>query len=263
MDSSLSFATEIATKAGKQLLSYFKSNDSYTSVKEDYSVVTEADLVADQFIAEAIHKEYPQDGLISEELQPTIGPVNSAVWVVDPLDGTTNFSLGMPIWGVSIARVEHGWPVIAVIYFPVLDELFTAQFSTGAHLNGEKIHTQPPIPGQPNTFFSCCTRTHQQFHVSIRYKTRILGSACYSMCAVARGMAVIGFEATPKIWDIAAGWLIVKEAEGTVETLNGAQPFPLRANKDYRLQSFPTLSAANSDMLSIARQQIKPKTLSS
>ena len=141
MDSSLSFATEIATHAGKQLLSYFKSNDSYTSVKEDYSVVTEADLVSDQFIAEAINKEYPQDGLISEELQPTIGAVSSAVWVVDPLDGTTNFSLGMPIWGVSIARVEHGWPVLAVIYFPVLDELFTAQFSTGAYLNGENIHT--------------------------------------------------------------------------------------------------------------------------
>ena len=124
MDASLSFATEIAIHAGKQLLSYFKPNGSYTSVKEDYSVVTEADLVADQFIAESIQKEYPEDALISEELQPTIGEVKSPVWVVDPLDGTTNFSLGMPIWGVSIARVQRGWPVLAVIYFPVFDELF-------------------------------------------------------------------------------------------------------------------------------------------
>jgi myo-inositol-1(or 4)-monophosphatase len=263
MDASLSFATEIAIHAGKQLLSYFKPNGSYTSVKEDYSVVTEADLVADQFIAEAIQKEYPEDALISEELQPTIGEVKSPVWVVDPLDGTTNFSLGMPIWGVSIARVQQGWPVLAVIYFPVFDELFTAQLSSGAYLNGERIHTRPPIPGQPNSFFSCCTRTHQQYEVSIRYKTRIFGSACYTLCAVARGMAVIGFEATPKIWDISAGWLLLKEAEGMLEIVNGAQPFPLQAHKDYRLQSFPILSAANSDLLSIARQQIKPKSISS
>lgn len=263
MDSSLSFATDLATQTGKQLLSFFKPKGSFTSVKEDYSVVTEADLVADQHIAESIKKEYPDDALISEELQPSIGKVNSAVWVVDPLDGTTNFSLGMPIWGVSIARVEHGWPTLAVIYFPVFDELFTAQPATGAYLNGEKIHTQPPIPGQPNTFFSCCTRTHRQYDVSIRYKTRILGSACYTLCAVARGMAVVGFEATPKIWDIAGGWLLLKEAGGMVETLNGAQPFPLQANKDYRLQSFPLLSAANTDLLAIAKQQIKPKSISS
>ena len=263
MDSSLSFAIELATQTGKQLLSYFKPNGSYTSVKEDFTVVTEADLVADQHIAEAIQKEYPGDALISEELQPSLGEVKPSVWVVDPLDGTMNFSLGLPIWGVSIARVEHGWPVLAVIYFPVFDELFTAQFSSGAFLNGEQIHTRPPIPGQPNTFFSCCTRTHQQYDVSIRYKTRILGSACYSLCAVARGMAVIGFEATPKIWDIAAGWLLLKEAEGMVETLNGAQPFPVQADKDYRLQSFPTLAAANSDLLSIGKEQIKPKSISS
>lgn len=263
MDSSLSFAIELASQTGKQLLSFFRPNGSFTSIKEDFSVVTEADLFADQHIAEAIHKEYPNDALISEELQPSLGNMNSSVWVVDPLDGTTNFSLGMPIWGVSIARVENGWPVLAAIYFPVFEELFTAQFSRGAFLNGEKIHTQPPIPGQPNTFFSCCTRTHQHYDVSIRYKTRILGSACYTLCAVARGMAVVGFEATPKIWDIAAGWLLLKEAGGMVETLNGAQPFPLQANKDYRLQSFPLLSAANTDLLAIAKQQIKPKSISS
>lgn len=263
MDSSLKFATEIATCTGKLLLTYFKPDGIFTSIKEDYSVVTEADLAADQAIAEAIQRDFPTESLISEELQPSIGEADSAVWVVDPLDGTTNFSLGMPIWGVSIARVVDGWPTIAAVYFPVLDEMFTAQEGAGAFLNGERIHTQPPIPSRPTSFFSCCTRTFQQYDVTIRYKTRILGSACYSMCAVARGMAVVGFEATPKIWDIAACWLIVAEAGGIVDTITSSKPFPLRANYDYRQKNFPTISGANSKMASQACKQIKPKTITS
>lgn len=263
MNSHLTFATELASQTGSNLLEYFQPNGTLTSIKEDYSVVTEADLEADQLIAEAIQSQYPQEALISEELQPSVGEINTAVWVVDPLDGTTNFSLGMPIWGVSIARLENGWPTTAVIYFPVFDEMFSAQLGRGAFLNDEPIQTQPPIPGQPNSFFSCCTRTHRRYDVNIRYKTRILGSACYSICAVARGMAVISFEATPKIWDISASWLILSEAGGSITTLDTSKPFPLRANYDYRLVSFPTLSGANIEMVSQARSQIKPRAITS
>ena len=259
MDPSLKFAAQLATETGAHLLEFFTPNGTYTNLKEDYSVVTEADLSADQLITQAIQREYPADKLISEELQPAIGEVDAAVWVVDPLDGTTNFSLGMPIWGVSIARIVDGWPSIGAVYFPIVNELFTAQRSYGAFLNGEQIHTQPPIPGRPTSFFSCCTRTHQRYDVSIRYKTRILGSACYTLCAVARGMAIIGFEATPKIWDIAASWLIVTESGGVIESFDSSQPFPLRANYDYRLTSFPILSGATSELVSKSRKQIKLK----
>jgi myo-inositol-1(or 4)-monophosphatase len=263
MDSSLDFVIDLASQTGKKLLEYFKPNGTLTSLKEDYSVVTEADLAADQMIADAIQHNYPGEALISEELQPSIGEMNSAVWIVDPLDGTTNFSLGMPIWGVSIARVVNGWPTTAAVYFPVLDEMFTSQRGSGAFLNGERIHTQPPIPSKPTSFFSCCTRTFQQYDVTIRYKTRILGSACYSICAVARGMAVVGFEATPKIWDIAASWLVVSEAGGDVDTLTSTKPFPLQANYDYRQKNFPILTGANSDVLTKARGQITPKQITS
>lgn len=259
MVSSLEFTAQLATDTGKHLLEFFNPNGTSTNLKEDYSVVTEADLSADHLIAQTLQREFPSDSLISEELQPTIGDVDAPIWVVDPLDGTTNFSLGLPIWGVSIARVVNGWPSIGVVYFPLLEELFTAQQGSGAFLNGEKIHTQPPIPGQTTSFFSCCTRTHQRYDLSIPYKTRILGSACYTLCAVARGMAVVGFEATPKIWDIAAGWLIVTESGGAVETFDRSEPFPLRANYDYRLSSFPILSAANSEIVSKSRKQIIEK----
>jgi myo-inositol-1(or 4)-monophosphatase len=261
MDSPLAFAEKLAIDTGKHLLEYFSPNGTNTSLKEDYSVVTEADLSADKLIAQSIQNIFPADSLISEELQPTIGETGGAVWVVDPLDGTTNFSLGLPIWGVSIARLLDGWPSIGAVYFPVLNELFTAQRGSGAFLNGEKISTQPPIPGQPNSFFSCCTRTHRNYDIGIRYKTRILGSACYSFCAVARGMAVVGFEATPKIWDISAGWLIVGEAGGAIETIDNSLPFPLQANLDYRQKSFPILSGANEELVLTAKEQIRPKNL--
>lgn len=263
MDSFLQFAIQLAQETGQYLLDKFNPNGTFTSLKEDFSVVTDADLYADQMIAEAIQQNYPADALISEELQPKIGSIDSPVWVVDPLDGTTNYSLGLPIWGVSIARVVKGWPEIGVVYFPFLKELFTASRGSGAFMNGEQIHSQPPTPGQTTSFFSCCTRTHQHYDVSIRYKTRILGSACFSLCAVARGMAVLAFEATPKIWDISAAWLIAHESGAGIETLDGSQPFPLQSNFDYRLKSYPLLSGANQELLNKSRQQIKPKKLAS
>jgi myo-inositol-1(or 4)-monophosphatase len=259
MDSALEFTIQLARETGQLLLENFNPSGTKTDLKEDYSVVTEADLSADRLITEAIQDRFPDEGLISEELQPEIGSLNSVVWVVDPLDGTTNFSLGLPIWGISIARVVNGWPEIGVAYFPFLNELYSATRGSGANMNGEQVHAQPPLPGKPNSFFSCCTRTHQYYDVSIRYKTRILGSACYTLCAVARGMAVVGFEATPKIWDISAGWLIAEESGAAVETWDGSQPFPLRDNFDYRKKSFPVLVGANQDLLGKSRTQIKAK----
>ena len=132
MDPALKFATQLAKETGQLLLEHFNSSGSQANLKEDNSVVTEADLSADHLISVAIHKNYPSDVIISEELQPEIGAAKSAVWVVDPLDGTTNFSLGLPIWGVSIARLVHGWPETGVVYFPYLKELYSASRGSGA-----------------------------------------------------------------------------------------------------------------------------------
>ena len=256
---SLTFIAELARKTGEQLLEYFTPNGLTPSLKEDHSLVTEADLTADRLITETLSEQYPESGVLSEELYPHLERENSAVWVIDPLDGTTNFSLGLPIWGVSIAQVNNGWPVAAAVYFPVLKEIYSAQIGQGAWLNNNRIHVRPPNPGNPNSFFSCCTRTHWRYDVNLRYKTRILGSACYSLCAVARGMALISFEATPKIWDIAAGWLIVSEAAGVIETFDGSQPFPLRAGTDYRRTNFPALATATPDLMNLAKQEIRVK----
>jgi myo-inositol-1(or 4)-monophosphatase len=261
MDPSLEFAVDLSRRVAALLLLYFSPNGLTPTLKPDKTVVTEADLAADRLISEAIQKQFPQDSILSEELQPVLSGSSSAVWIVDPLDGTSNFSLGLPIWGISIAKIEGGRPNIAVINFPAIGELYTAELGKGAWLNGNPIQVKPPIPGQPTAFFSCCTRTFRRYEVNLRYKCRVLGSAAYSWCAVARGMALIAFEVTPKIWDVAGGWLVVQEAGGVVGNYDEAQCFPLEADCDYRQRNFPLLMAATPELLEQARQQIKPRSI--
>lgn len=263
----MSFAVDLARQTGQILLDFFWRENLKTSYKADHSIVTEADTSADRFIARALAAEYPNDLLLSEELQPSYpgGRADSDVlsrttWVIDPIDGTTNFSMGMHFWGVLLARLVKGVPELAVMYFPLIDEMYSAQRGGGAFLNDRPIHTQEPSSERPTAFFTCCSRTYRRYEVNIPYKARILGSAAYSLCSVARGVAVVGFEATPKLWDIAPGWLLVQEAGGVMEVLEGPSPFPLRTGVDYSSTSFPTLAAASPAFASKARQQILPRS---
>lgn len=250
---SLTFTTQLAQQAGALLVDCFRHTGSATAQKPDRSVVTEADVAADRLIAAAIAEQYPQDTILSEELRPNLAGNAAAVWVVDPLDGTTNFSLGLQHWGVSIARVVNGWPDTAAVFFPLLNELYTAQRGQGAWLNGERIRVSPPSKERPAAFFSCCTRAQKRYHLSVPYKTRIFGSTAYTLCVTARGAAVLGFEVKPKIWDIAAGWLVLREAGGVMDVLDGEQPFPLRLRGDFIGHSFLTLAAATPELLEKAR----------
>jgi len=259
----LQFAVSLARQAGDLLLDFFQHSDLKTNFKPDHSVVTEADLAADDLISKAIQRQYPGDLLMSEETRTRypngINLTHPPLWIIDPLDGTTNFSLGLHIWGISIARLVEGRPNTTVLYFPIVKELYTAERGRGAALNDKPIHIQPPKVGYPPPFFACCSRTFRQYNVEVPYKIRILGSASYTFCAVARGIAVLGFEATPKIWDIAGAWLLVEEAGGTIETLHDSEPFPLETTKDYAGMDFPTLAAATPQLASKAREQIQPK----
>lgn len=259
MNQALAFASDLAHQTGELLLRYFDSRGSPVQTKTDASVVTEADLAADQHITQAIGAHYPQDAVLSEELNPTYPNAAPRVWIVDPLDGTTNFSLGSHFWGVSIARLTAGEPELAALYFPVIDELYTARRGGGARLNEEPVQVQPFDPQRPAAFFSCCSRTHRLYDVSVPFKTRILGSAAYSLCTVARGSALLAFEATPKVWDLAGGWLLVQEAGGVIGPLHGASPFPLQPGLEYSRQNFPTLAAASPTLLARAQQQIRPR----
>lgn len=270
----LKFATQLAQQTGKLLLELYSPFGTPASLKEDQTIVTDADTAADRLIRQAIREGFPKDRVISEEINPSLRSESNstvtqeknrnldekAVWVIDPLDGTTNFSLGLHYWGISIARILGGYPEIATIYFPLINELYTAQKGKGAFLNSDRIYAKQPQKSHQSTFFSCCSRTHKYYDVRVRYKTRILGSAAYDLCTVARGVSVLGFEATPKIWDIAASWLIVEEAGGVVETYDGSKPFPLETEFDFNRQVYPTLAAANQAVLAKGRTWIKPRS---
>jgi myo-inositol-1(or 4)-monophosphatase len=263
MDAMLALAIQIAQNTGKFLLEAQHQQGLEVALKEDHSIVTEADLAADRKISDLLKESFPGDVILSEELHPGLEGDDRldapAVWVVDPVDGSTNFSLGLHYWGVLISRLVNGWPELAVYYFPAVEELYWAQRGQGAYLNGNAIHVQGPESGRPLSFFTCCSRTHRLYEVSIPYKTRILGSTAYSLCCLARGLALIDFEARPKIWDIAGGWLLISEAGGVSETLDGSQPFPLRRGIEYARQDFPLLSAATPQLLAKAKSQLRPR----
>jgi myo-inositol-1(or 4)-monophosphatase len=251
------FASSLARRAGELLRKHFQPGGSSYRLKGDRSIVTEADLAADRLVAQTIHTAFPEDIILSEELQPSLPHHEQTfVWIVDPLDGTTNFSLGLYIWGVAIARLANGIPVNAALYFPMLDEIYIAESGAGAMLNGAPIQVKPPIKDKPAAFFACCGHTHKHYLVNVPYKPRILGSAAYSFCSVARGAAVLGFEAMPKIWDLAAPWLLVKEAGGVIKAHHGPAPFPLVTDLDYTGLTYPTLAAATQELVAKGRRMI-------
>jgi myo-inositol-1(or 4)-monophosphatase len=110
-------------------------------------------------------------------------------------------------------------------------------------------------------FFTCCSRTYQKYTVTIPYKSRILGSAAYDTCAVARGAALLGFQAKVKIWDFAAGWLLIEEAGGVVEVYRQASPFPFNPSTSQIQNDFSIIMAANKELLEEAYQGIVPVNL--
>jgi myo-inositol-1(or 4)-monophosphatase len=258
MNNPLQFAAQLAQDTGKLLTEHFDIRGTRGTLKLDRTVVTEADLAANNLIIDAIQAAYPQDEIISEEGATVSERNDRPVWVIDPLDGTTNFSLGLHVWGVSIGRLVNGMPDTAALYFPLLGELYTAQRGQGAFLNDEAIQVKPLEKNQPAAFLAFSSHTFKHYQVKLRYKPRVIGSAAYDLCLVARGAAIIGFLAKPKIWDLAAGWLVVEEAGGVVEPLDGTNPFPISSHIDYEEDCCPTIMAADNDLIRQARKGITP-----
>jgi myo-inositol-1(or 4)-monophosphatase len=259
MNDPLDFAVNLALQTGDLLQQYYDPAGIHASSKSDQTMVTEADLAADKFITQQIKQFFPENGIISEESSHFLENTLSPTWVIDPLDGTTNFSLGLSIWGVSIARLINGYPELGTIYFPRLNELYTTRRGSGAYLNNKPISTRPPDLTQPMSFFACCSRSFRYFNISVPYKPRIMGSSTYTISMVARGSALLGLDATPKIWDLATAWLLVEEAGGIINVFEGTPAFPILPNIDYNNKSFTILAAATPKLLEMGRRKIQRK----
>ena len=238
MKTLLQFTTQLAQETGELLLEYYQNPDIKASLKADKTLITEADLAADQYISEAIQAQYRDDHILSEEMDTTYPDLAPNTWVIDPIDGTTNFRQGVHYWGVSIALVVDGWPNVGAVYFPVINELYSAQKGEGAFLNGEAISVNTEMKNRPVSLFICDSRFYKHYHATIPFKARILGAAAYNFCGIGHGVSILGFESTPKIWDIAASWLIIQESGGVVQPY-GADPLPSFPRKGLRGSHFP------------------------
>ncbi len=249
------FAQGLALQVGERLKQRFLEARNHPRRKADRSLVTDADLEADDLLTTALEAAFPGVPVLSEERATTLSEVGEA-WVIDPLDGTTNFTLGLPMWGTLLAFVERGRPTVSVAYFPLLEEVYVAIQHSGATRNGVPIHTSEADPTHNTAFALVCSRSLHRYRLRWRWKLRILGSAGYEMAMVARGVAIAALESTPKIWDLAAPMLLVSEAGGYWKTLEDTAPFPLQAGLDYGKRDFPLLAAASPSLWHTLREGI-------
>ncbi|AUT01159.1 inositol monophosphatase [Nostoc sp. CENA543] len=247
------FAQTTTTRVGRQLMQDF--GQVQAAQKADGSLVTQADKWADQELRDAIASTFSGYGILSEEGKQVF-PGTDWCWVIDPLDGTTNFTRGIPIWSISLALLYKGTPIFGYVYVPPLNQAFHGFWSgnsglttpSGAFLNHHPIHTSNDAPSS-NHFFNLCSRSLAVVQQGFPCKIRMLGVASYNFLTVATGATLGGVEATPKVWDIAGVWVILQAAGGSWVSLN-SQPFPLEAGVDYSDRSFPTLAASRPELVS-------------
>ncbi|AKI98143.1 inositol monophosphatase family protein [Kosmotoga pacifica] len=196
-------------------------------------IVTDVDIIIENKLRDYLISLIPGTGYFGEE---TVRIEGEEFWIVDPVDGTTNFSRKNPHFATQVAFYSRGLIVLGVIYDPSKDEMFTALQGTGAFLNGEKIRVSNVTDlkeASAHTGLQYSSETAFE-RISARIKRaiascralRIAGSACLDLCYVACGRADVFWEEALKPWDVAAGKLIVEEAGGNVDScLN--EPFNL------------------------------------
>lgn len=248
------FAKEITHQVGNQLIDDFGKLQAIH--KDDGTLVTQADKWADGEIRAAIAAKFPEHGVLTEETEHIL-PDRDWCWVVDPIDGTTNFTRGVPLWGISLGLLYQGTPVFGFVYLPQLNQSFHGYWygnsqlngPTGAYLNNQPIHSSKDDPS-PSHLFNLCARSTAVLKNPFPCKIRMIGVASYNILLVAAGAALGGVEATPKIWDIAAVWVILQAAGGVFVSLEPKPIFPLRIGQDYGNRSFPSLVVSRPELVS-------------
>jgi len=260
-DDVLDFCRTTTARVGRQLVKDF--GQIAADRKTDGSLVTQADRWSDQQIRAAIAALFPDRGVLTEETEHIL-PANEWCWVVDPIDGTTNFTRGIPIWGISLGLLYRGTPVFGAVDFPQLQQFFHGYWygdsglsgPTGAYCNDRPLQTSPDEPSQ-NHLFNLCARSTDVMAQPFPCKIRLMGVASYNVLLVASGAALGGVEATPKIWDIAAVWAIVQAAGGCFVSLEAEPVFPLRVGENYGDRPFPSLVASRSSLVPVFRPLVQ------
>ncbi|MEB3335151.1 MAG: inositol monophosphatase family protein [Cyanobacteriota bacterium] len=227
--------------AERQLLDFGRAA---ADLKPDGTLVTACDLWSDQTLVEGIQTLYPGEGVLSEEGDRHL-PTTDAFWVVDPLDGTTNFAAGIPCWSISLARFEAGRPVLGILEAPPLGLRIIAKAGSGVWRNGVRLDS-PAAKPHPGQCVSLCSRSIKVLQKRPAQpfpgKIRLFGVASLNLASVATGQTVAALEATPKLWDLAAAWLVLQELACPLRWLQ-ADPQTIQPGTDLTALGFPVLAA--------------------
>ena len=233
MHALLNVAVMAARRAGAVLGRHFNKRDKLTVEKKGRNdFVSSADLAAERAVIDVIHKHYPDHAIQAEE--SGVQGDSDHVWIIDPLDGTTNYLHGFPVFAVSIGvqvkgRLEHG-----VVYDPMREELFTASRGEGAKLDDRKIRVsgnrdlERALVGTGFPYRQADSELEPYLSMMgkiIRHTSGVRrpGAAALDLCYVACGRFDAFWETGLQAWDLAAGTLIIREAGGIVSGLDGSE----------------------------------------
>lgn len=236
MHPTLTIAKRAALSAGKVLLRHFDRLDRITvNAKGRHDFVSEADIQAEREIIHVIRRIYPQHGIVAEESGLIAGADDEYQWIVDPLDGTTNFLHGLPHFAVSIALKHKGRLEVGVVYDPLRQEMFSASRGSGAQLNDRRIRTGAVSNVESallGTGFPLRYPEHLPAYLAMFGsllsqcgEMRRAGSAALDLAYVAAGRLDGFWEIGLNSWDIAAAALLVQEAGGLVSDFGGGHEF--------------------------------------
>ena len=247
----LDFAKNIVKEAAHL---YIKRRQEPAKIyqKGEYDVVTSSDYAIEKFIVDELAKNFPGDRILSEETYA--GELTDArTWVLDPLDGTNNYARRIPTYGIQIALAIEKQPVIAAIYLPELDEIYTASAGGGSYLNGNRIYVNKSVNlSQAVISIGDFSKTGDRVEKNrIRLsgiaaianhiaQLKMWGAACYDLASLATGRTDAYLVYSYDLWDIMPGYLIAKEAGAVFTQLTG-EPFACTATT--------MIGAANTELL--------------
>jgi myo-inositol-1(or 4)-monophosphatase len=230
----LEVAVDAAREAGELLMKEF-DRPQQLSYKGEVDIVTEADRKSEASIVGRLRSHFPGHAILGEEGGATGTTAAKYQWLVDPLDGTTNFAHGFPVFAVSIGLLENGEPLVAAVYNPVTREMFTAMRGEGAYRGQKCIHVSTVgtlsksllATGFPSHKRTQNPNIHYYWEFTLRsHGVRRAGSAALDLCSVACGQFEGFWEFGLKPWDTGAGMLLVREAGGTVSDFSGRPYHP-------------------------------------
>lgn len=252
----LETAIDLARAAG-DILNHYASREKQVEFKGHANLVTIADKESEDLIISGILSRYPGHSILAEESGAT-QPGAAVQWVIDPVDGTTNFAHGYPFYCVSIGVEENGEVACGVVYDPVRDELFSAARGAGAFCNGDRLKVSEVdvlsrallITGFPYNFREHLDRVMKQFRefMVLSQAVRRGGSAALDLCYVAAGRLDGFWELNLQPWDTAAGRIILEEAGGRVTDFKGG-PFSI-----YMKEMLATNGKIHDEMMGVLKR---------